>query len=62
MVIIIVLLIRLNEAKYQYLVNKRENIGLKKLNNTKAFTEYLNDMQDIYKILKSTTQAEYVMY
>ena len=36
------------EAKYQCLINKRENTGLKYLNDSKAFTEYSNDM-DIYK-------------
>ena len=31
------------------LINKRESIGLKHLNDPKAFIEYSNDMQDIYK-------------
>ena len=31
------------------LINKREDIGLKQLNNSKALTEYSNDMDDIYK-------------
>ena len=26
-----------NDAKYQYLINRRENIGLKELNNPKCF-------------------------
>ena len=37
------------EAKYQYLINKRENVGLDHFDDPKAFTEYSNDMQDIYK-------------
>ena len=37
------------EAKYQFLINKRENTGLKHFNDPKAFTEYSNDMQDDYK-------------
>ena len=37
------------EAKYQLSINKRENIGLKYLNDLKAFIEYSNDMDDIYK-------------
>ena len=37
------------EAKYQFLVNKRESSGLKHFNDPKAFTEYSNDMQDVYK-------------
>ena len=37
------------EAKYQFLINKRESIGLKHFNDPKAFTECSNDMQDVYK-------------
>ena len=37
------------EAKYQYSVNKRENVGLNHFNDPKAFIEYSNDMQDVYK-------------
>ena len=37
------------EAKYQLLVIKRESTGLKCLNDLKAFTEYSNYMDDIYK-------------
>ena len=31
------------------LINKRKSTGLKYLNNSKAFIEYSNDMDDIYK-------------
>ena len=37
------------EAKYQHLINKRESTGLKHFNDHKAFIEYSNDIQDIYK-------------
>ena len=37
------------EAKYQFLINKRESTGLKHFNDSKAFIEYSNDMDDIYK-------------
>ena len=37
------------EAKYQFLVNKREKVGLNHFNDPKAFMEYSNDMQDVYK-------------
>ena len=37
-----------NEAKYQLLINKRENLGLKHFNDSKASNEYSNDMGDIY--------------
>ena len=36
------------EAKYQFLINKRENKGLKHFNDPKAFIEYSNDMKDVY--------------
>ena len=35
--------------KYKCLINKRESKGLKHFNDTKAFIEYPNDMQDVYK-------------
>ena len=37
------------EAKYQFLINKRESTGLKHFNDCKAFIEYSNDMDDIYE-------------
>ena len=37
------------EKKYQYLINKRENVGLNHFNDPKVFMEYSNDMQDVYK-------------
>ena len=37
------------EAKYQFLINERESIGLKHFNDLKAFIEYSNDMQDVDK-------------
>ena len=37
------------EAKYQYLINKREKVGLDHFDDPKAFIEYSNDMQDVYK-------------
>ena len=37
------------EAKYQYLINKTEDIGIDHFNNPKAFIEYSNDMRDVYK-------------
>ena len=37
------------ETKYQFLFKKRESIGLKHFNDPKAFIEYSNDMQDVYK-------------
>ena len=37
------------KAKYQLLTNKRESTGLKYFNDSKAFTEFSNDMDDIDK-------------
>ena len=37
------------EAKYQYLINKREKVGLDHFKDSKAFIEYSNYMQDVYK-------------
>ena len=37
------------EAKYQFLINKREGIGLKHFNDPKAFIEYSDDIKDVYK-------------
>ena len=37
------------EDKYQFLINKRESVGLKHFNDPKAFFEYSNDMYDVYK-------------
>ena len=36
------------KAKYQFLINKRESTGLKDFNDSKAFIEYSNDIQDVY--------------
>ena len=37
------------ETKYQFLINKRENKGSRHLNDSKAFIEYSNDIDDIYR-------------
>ena len=37
------------EKKHQYLINTREKVGLNHFNNPKAFMEYSNDMQGVYK-------------
>ena len=40
------------KAKYQYLINKREKVGLDHFKDPKAFMEYSNDMQDFYKSIE----------
>ena len=37
------------EAKYQFLIKKRESVGLTHFNDSKVFIEYSNDMHDVYK-------------
>ena len=37
------------EAKYPFLISKRESTGLKHFNDLKAFIEYSNDMQGVHK-------------
>ena len=37
------------ESKYQYLINKRESVGINHFNDPKAFIDYSNDMHDVYK-------------
>ena len=39
------------EEKYQYLINKREGVGIDHFNDPKAFIKYPNDMHDVYKII-----------
>ena len=38
----------LEEPKYQFLIEKRKQAGLKNLNDKNAFIEYSNTMDDIY--------------
>ena len=40
------------EAKYLYLINKREKVGLNHFNDPKDLMEYSNDTLDAYKIIK----------
>ena len=39
----------LSESKYEYLIKNRENAGIKHLNNSKAFIECSNTMNDVYE-------------
>ena len=42
----------LYKEKYQFLIKKRENTGLKHFNDPKAFNECSKGMQDVYKNIK----------
>ena len=39
----------LSKPKYDYFIKKHENVGIKHLNNPKAFIECSNTMDDVYK-------------
>ena len=39
----------LSEPKYEYLIKKRENVGIKHLNNPTALIEYSDTMDDVYE-------------
>ena len=38
----------LSEPKYQFLIKKRDDAGIKNLNDPSAFIEYSNTMDDVY--------------
>ena len=38
----------LSEPKYQFLIKKREDVGIKDLDDPRAFIEYSNTMDDVY--------------
>ena len=39
----------LNKPNYEYLIKKREDVGIKHLNNPNAFIECSNTMDDVYE-------------
>ena len=46
------------EVKYKLLINKRDDTVIKHFNDSEAFVEYSNDMDDIQKILKNKIQIK----
>ena len=44
------------ESKHQLLINERENVGIKKLKNSKTFIDYLQKIDDFFEIYKTITQ------
>ena len=44
----------LSEPKYEFLINNRENAGIKNYNDPTAFIECSNAMDDVLIILMST--------
>ena len=49
----------LYEPKYQYIINKRESVGINHLNDPKAFIDYSNKM---IKILMITIPIKKLKY
>ena len=45
-----------DEDKYQYLINKREQAGIKNLNDPHAFIEYSSDMNDVLEHINNYNQ------
>ena len=45
-----------DEDKYQYLINKREQAGIKNLNDSHVFIEYSNDMNDVLEDINNYTK------
>ena len=39
----------LSEPKYEHLIKNRKNAGIKHVNDSKAFIEYSNTMDDVYQ-------------
>ena len=52
----------LNEAKYQFLIKKCEDVGTKHWNDSKTFIEFSIDMIAFIKPLKITTQLKNLKY
>ena len=46
------------EAKYQFLIQRREKVGLDSFNNPKAFNKYSMICKKFIKILKNTIQGK----
>ena len=40
------------ESKYQFFINGREKVGIKKLKNPKAFSDYSETVDDVYENLE----------
>ena len=46
------------EEKYQHLINRRERVGVDHFNDSKAFMEYSNDTQYVYKHIEEFNLAK----
>ena len=48
----------LSKPKYEYLIKKRENAGIKHLNDPNAYIECFNTMDDVYENINIIIQRE----
>ena len=48
----------LNEPKYQFLIQKRQDVEIKHLNDPKAFIEYSNTIDEFYNNLEKEIEKE----
>ena len=48
----------LSEPKYQFLMGKHKNAGIKHLNDSKAFIECSNTMDDVYENIDDYNRTE----
>ena len=46
------------ETKYQYLINKREKVGLDHFKDPKAFMEHSNDIEYVYKNIENYNRGK----
>ena len=51
-----------DEEKYQYLINKREQAGIKNLNDPHAFIEYSNDMNDVLEDINKRDKKVLIIF
>ena len=52
----------MKKKKYQYLIKKREKVGLDHFDDPKAFMEYSNDMQGVYNNIEEYNPIKNVKY
>ena len=48
----------LSEPKYQFLIEKRENAGIKNYNDPSAFIDYFSTMDDVYSNIDDKNQKK----
>ena len=51
-----------DEERCQYLINKREQVGIKNLNGPHAFIEYLSDMNDVLEDINNYNKKRIKKY